>query len=355
MRQDQSDARLMTSRSTGGGSTNGVGGSPIDTVGEATTQDAQKAGSARRGAASSPLLIALALAIVYVVWGSTYLAIRIIVVDLPPVAAMSWRFLTAGLILAAVLAIRSGPGCLRVSRQELLGCAALGLLLPALGNGLVVIGEFKGAPSGLTALLIAAVPLWVIIYRAAAGDRPRTFTVVGVLLGFAGLVGLVAASGLQGEVPVVACLIVLAASIAWSFGSWAQSRLTLPQDPFVLTVYEMVCGAGFLLLGAALRGEHLLPQSAPRDAWLAWAYLVVFGSVVAFTSYVWVLQAAPISLVATYAYVNPIVAVFLGWLILSEPVTAAIWGGGAVVVAAVAIVVSSERQPARSDVETRAA
>nr|MBA3265124.1 EamA family transporter [Nocardioidaceae bacterium] len=100
----------------------------------------------------------------------------------------------------------------------------------------------------------------------------------------------------------------------------------------------------FLLLGATLRGEHLLPQSAPRDAWWAWVYLVVFGSVVAFTAYVWLLQAASISLVATYAYVNPVVAVFLGWLILSEPVTLSIWIGGAVVVAAVAIVVSSERR-----------
>lgn len=318
----------------------------IPGVAPVTSEDPPTAAS---GPAVSPLLIALALAIVYVVWGSTYLAIRIIVVDLPPVASMSWRFLVAGLILAAVLTVRSGIGRLRVSRRELLGCAALGLLLPAVGNGLVTIGEAKGAPSGLTALLIAAVPLWVIVYRVTTGDRPDARTTVGVLLGFLGLVGLVVASGVEGEVPVVACLIVLIASISWSFGSWAQPRLALPEDAFVLAVYEMLCGAGFLLGGAALRGEHLLPQSAPRDAWLAWVYLVVFGSVVAFTSYVWVLQAAPISLVATYAYVNPVVAVFLGWLILSEPVTPAIWGGGAVVVAAVAIVVSSERSSERGE------
>ncbi|MBA2444905.1 MAG: EamA family transporter [Nocardioidaceae bacterium] len=299
------------------------------------------------GEAASPLLVALALGIVYVVWGSTYLAIRIVVVDLPPLAAMGWRFLCAGLMLGTVLAIRSGISRLRASPRELVGCAALGLLLPAVGNGLVTLGEAKGAPSGLTALLIAAVPLWVILYRMFTGDRPGGRTILGVLLGFIGLVGLVTATGSEGAVPLVACLLVLTASVSWSFGSWGQPRLALPRDPFVLAVYEMVFGAGFLLAGAALRGEHLVPQSAPRDAWLAWAYLVVFGSVVAFTAYVWVLHAAPISLVATYAYVNPVVAVFLGWLILAEPVTPAIWVGGAVVVAAVAVVVSSERNTPR--------
>ena len=120
-----------------------------------------------------------------------------------------------------------------------------------------------------------------------------------------------------------ASLIVMCATVFWSFGSWSTPRLPLPKDAFVLTVYEMLCGSVWLLLFASVRGEHVLPTSAPLDAWLAWAYLVTFGSVVAFTAYVWVLSVAPISLVATYAYVNPVVAVFLGWLILSEAVTLA--------------------------------
>ena len=147
---------------------------------------------------------------------------------------------------------------------------------------------------------------------------------------------------------VGACLIIMCASVFWSFGSWSTPRLSLPKDAFVLTVYEMLFGSVWLLLFAAARGEHLLPTSAPLDAWLAWAYLVTFGSVVAFTAYVWVLSVAPISLVATYAYVNPVVAVFLGWLILSESVTWAILVGGAIVVGAVAVVVSAERQTSRN-------
>lgn len=293
-------------------------------------------------------LVFLALGIVYVVWGSTYLGIRIVVQDLSPLASASWRFFVAGLILGAGIAVVKGIATLRVNRRELLGSAAIGLMLPALGNGLVVVAEHRGAPSGIAALLVAAVPLWVIVYRIIAGDRPNARTVAGVLFGFAGLVGLIAASGLGGDVNVGACLIVVVATLFWSFGSWSTPRLPLPKNPFVMAVYEMLFGALALFVMAAVSGEDLVPHKAPADAWLAWAYLVVFGSVVAFTAYVWVLSVAPISLVATYAYVNPVVAVFLGWLILSEPVTLAIVLGGGVVVASVALVIAAERTRPRS-------
>ncbi|MEP6665953.1 MAG: EamA family transporter [Nocardioidaceae bacterium] len=294
---------------------------------------------------ASPLLVAVALGIVYVVWGSTYLAIRITVEDLPAMSSASWRYATAGVILATILALRGGLGVLKVNGSQLAGCALLGLLLPTLGNGLVSVGEQMGSPSGIAALLVAAVPLWVIVYRAAAGDRPRPRTTFGVLLGFAGLVGLITATGLGGDVRWGACLIIVVATLCWSFGSWATPRLSLPRNPFVTTVYEMLFGSVFLLVGATLRGEHVIPHSAPADSWVAWSYLVTFGTVVAFSAYVWVLSNAPISLVATYAYVNPVVAVFLGWIILSEPITGAILIGGAVVVVAVAMVVASERRP----------
>jgi drug/metabolite transporter (DMT)-like permease len=296
-------------------------------------------------------LVAVALGIVYVVWGSTYLAIRVMVEDLPPLASASWRYLVAGLLLGAILVARSGVRRLRATPRELGGCAVLGLLLPALGNGLVTLGEHMGTPSGVAALLIAAVPLWVIVYRRVAGDRPTRRTTLGTLLGFGGLVLLIASSGLGGEVKIGASLVVMSATVFWSLGSWSKPRLPLPKDAFVLTVYEMLFGSLWLLLLAAFRGEHLLPVAAPLDAWLAWAYLVTFGSVVAFTAYVWVLGVAPISLVATYAYVNPVVAVFLGWLILSEPVTLPIVIGGGIVVGAVAIVVSAERRANRVSAE----
>ena len=293
-------------------------------------------------------LIAAALAIVYVVWGSTYLAIRVVVEEVPPLLGMGSRFLLAGGLLAVVLKLRGVD--LRVSRAELAGAALLGLMLPFLGNGLVAIGEDRGTPSGVAALLVAAVPLFVALYRFLAGDRPRPWSVAGVLLGFAGLAWLVLGGRDQGDIPLLATGIVLAASGFWAFGSWVQPRLTVPRDPFVLTVHEMWTGGIVMLVAGMLRGESLSPGRYGADTWLAWGYLVVVGSMVAFSAYVWLLANAPIGLVATYAYVNPVVAVFLGWLILAEPVTGAVVVGGLVIVAAVAIVVTVERPRAEDRV-----
>jgi len=302
-----------------------------------------RAAAATSGGAASPLLIGIALGIVYVVWGSTYLAIRIMVEDMPPLVGAGSRYLGAFAILWAMLAIRHGVRRLVVTRRQLVCCSLLGLLLPAGGNGLVTVGEQMGAPSGIAALLIAAVPLWVICYRLLSGDHPAARTVSGVLLGFAGLAFLITSVGINGSVRIGACAIIVFASACWSFGSWIQPRLSLPADPFVTTTYEMLAGGLALLVSGVLGGERIdVADYSPRSL-IAWAYLVLFGTVIAFSAYVWVLDKAPISLVATYAYVNPVVAVFLGWVVLSEPITLPILTGGAVVIAAVAIVVSAER------------
>jgi len=300
---------------------------------------------------STTWMVALALGIVYVVWGSTYLAIRIMVEDMPPLVSAGARYLAAASIMALLLGLRYGVRYgpryawrrLAVTPREFAGCALLGILLPAGGNGLVTVAEHKGAPSGIAALLVAAVPLWVVCYRYAAGDRPSRRTLSGVLLGFAGLAYLIGSTGFGGQVKVTACLIIVVATLCWSFGSWFQARLALPADPFVTTTYEMLTGGAVLLGGGLVSGERISLHSYTGSSWLAWGYLVTFGTVVAFSAYVWVLANARISLVATYAYVNPVVAVFLGWVVLSEPLTWPILIGGAVVVSAVAIVVGSER------------
>ncbi len=290
-------------------------------------------------------MVATALGVVYLVWGSTYLGIRITVEDLPPLTAMGWRFVTAGLVLGLVLAVRRGRRVMQVTRRELAACAVMGLLLPAFGNGLVSIAENRGAPSGLTALLIAAVPLWVVTYRFTSGDRPARQTLVGVLVGFGGLTALVASAGIDGDVPIAACAIVVLAGLCWSFGSWSSPRLGLPANALVAVSWEMLFGGVALLVMATVAGEPLMMHASVRS-WLAWGYLVSFGSLLAYTAYAWLLSVAPISLVATYAYVNPVVAVFLGWVVVGESVTIAIVVAGAVVVAAVAIVVTSERADA---------
>jgi drug/metabolite transporter (DMT)-like permease len=285
-----------------------------------------------------------ALGIVYVVWGSTYLAIRVMIRDLPPLLAAGARFAVAAGLIALVLRIRLGPGALRVTRRQLAGAALIGLLLPAVGNGLVTLGE-QTVPSGIAALLIAIVPLWVVILRSAAGDRPRRATWAGVLVGFTGLALLVLPTGETGAATWGGVLLIMVAALGWATGSWLQPRLELPPNPFVLTMYEMLSGGVALLIGGLVRGgaNDLDLASVGLDSALAWVYLVVVGAIVAYTAYVWLLNNAPLSLVATYAYVNPVVAVFLGWLLLSEPVTGAVVAGGAVIVAGVAIVVSAER------------
>jgi len=294
------------------------------------------------------VFVAVALGVVYVVWGSTYLAIRIMVEQMPPLVSAGLRFLTAGILVAAVLAARGGPRRLAVTNRELAGCALIGLLLPVLGQGMVTIGENGGAPSGITALLIAAVPLWVVGYRVLSGERPAGRTLAGVAVGFGGVVLLVAANGLGGSFPAWTMALILLAGLSWAGGSWLQPRLRLPRDPFVVVVYEMLIGGGVLTVLGFVSGEGFHPSTYSVRSWAAWVYLVLFGSVVAFSAYVWLLQSAAVSLAATYAYVNPLVAVFLGWLILAEPVTTATLVGGAIIVGSVAAIVGAERANRKS-------
>ena len=309
-------------------------------------QRAGQSGAGRPAGGASFGLVLAALVVVYLVWGSTYLGIAIVVQEAPPLVSMGLRFSTAAVLLAAVLALRGGPARLRVTGRQALGAAFLGLMLPVLGNGMVSLAENLGAPSGVTALLIAVAPLMIVLFRFAERDRPQPLTLLGVLLGFVGLAVLVLRGSQTAGFPLGPALLVLFASSCWALGSYLQPRLWQPQDVFVTTVYEMAFGGLMLVALGLASGERFTGDYSART-WSALGYLVVFGSVAAFTSYVWLLANAPISLVATYAYVNPVVAVFLGWLVLSEPVTPAVLVGGGVVVASVALVITAERAGSR--------
>ncbi|MGF1431302.1 EamA family transporter [Kitasatospora sp. LaBMicrA B282] len=286
----------------------------------------------------------VALTVVYLVWGSTYLAIRVAVETMPPLLSGATRFLLAGALLLGVLAWRLGPAALRVTRRQFGGAALVGLLLLLGGNGLVVIAEQR-IPSGLTALMIAMVPLWVVLLRLLAGDRLGGAALAGVLLGLGGL-AVLSAPGFSGSVSPGGLLLITVASISWSLGSFLSGRLPMPANPMVASAYEMLVGGLGCLLVALAHGEanglHL--GAVSTRSWLALAYLVLVGSLVAFTAYAWLLQSAPLGLVATYAYVNPVVAVFLGWLLLSEQLSFSELLGGAIVVLAVGVVVSTERR-----------
>lgn len=290
-----------------------------------------------------------ALLVVYLVWGSTYLAIKVAIETLPVLLHGGVRFLTAGTILLVVLAVARPRSLAMTARQ--FGTAALaGILLLLGGNGMVAVAEQR-VSSGLAALLVAATPLWIVVLRFAFRDPPPRLTLLGVVVGFVGVaVLLLPGGGPAGGDAGHAALVVFAA-LSWAVGSYLTTRRPMPASPFAATAVEMlVGGAAMAALGLALgegRGFHLAAVSG--RSWAALAYLVVFGSLAAFTAYVWLLGNAPVSTVSTYAYVNPAVAVLLGALILGERLTAPVIVGGLVILAAVAIVVTAESRRARAD------
>lgn len=298
-----------------------------------------------------------ALLIVYVVWGSTYLAIRVVDETMPPLLAAGARHVSAGVIIFALLLVTKGPGALRLSRAEWFGAGFVGLALLLGGNGLVMLGE-RDVPSGLAALIIAVVPLFVVLLRRVFGERVASGTYVGVLGGFVGMAVLIVPHGVSGETNVVAMLMLVGASLSWAIGSYFSTRLRLPRDPLASTGAQMLVGGTSLAIVGTLAGEWGLVQvdRFSTDSVVALVYLIVFGSVVAYTAYTWVLQHATVSRVSTYAYVNPVVAIVLGALILNETVDVWILLGAAIIVIAVALVIRAEakRAPTEDIVEAEA-
>jgi drug/metabolite transporter (DMT)-like permease len=282
--------------------------------------------------------------IVYLVWGSTYLAIRLVVETVPPFLSAGARFGFAGAAMLAVLAVRRGPRSpsLRVDREQLLSCLAVGTLLMG-ANAVVSVAEVE-VPSSMAALLIASVPLWVILYRRGLGDRVAGRSVGAVLVGFAGVALLLLPGKQTGGASLLGLLAVVGAAVMWAGGSVASTRVRLPRDPFVSGAWQMLLGGGVCALTGAITGEFgdLHPGEFSLRSVAGLVYLVVFGSWLAFTAYAWLLQNAPVSRVATYAYVNPVVAIALGWAILGEAVTTLTFAGAAIIVASVAAVVRIE-------------
>ncbi len=306
----------------------------------------------------SPLVTAparhvwIALLLVYVLWGSTYFGIKIAVETIPPLFAAGTRFLTAAVLLAAILAWRGTS--LRISRRELGSSAIAGALLLGFGVGLVHIAETR-IDSSVAAMIVGTVPLQVIGLRLLAGESPARATRLSALAGLAGLL-LVVAPGLGEGSTALGLAIMVTASMSWTIGSFLSNRLSLPRDPFVASTWEMALGSVFLLAGALAFGElgELGSSTFALDSVLAWAYLVVAGSLVGFSAYAWLLRVAPISLVVTHQYVNPLVAIALGMVFLGERPSPWTLAGAAVVISAVYAAIRAEfprrsARPARAE------
>jgi drug/metabolite transporter (DMT)-like permease len=278
----------------------------------------------------------IALGTVYVIWGSTYLGIELTGETIPPLFAVGVRFLAAALLMFGFTAWRRGTQALRVSRREFATCVLIGALLPG-ANAVLFVAE-RHVATGVSALIIGAVPLWIVLLRTLTGDRPPRAAVFGVIVGFGGLVLLVRPSG---GAPLWSLLLVVCSSVLWATGSFLSSRLPLPADSFAATSYEMLAG-GLILLPIGLATTHPHFSQFSGRSIFGFFYLVTFGSVIGYTAYVWLLDNAPLGKVATYAYVNPVVAIALGAIVLHEGLTWTIGLGAALVLACVAIVVRRE-------------
>jgi drug/metabolite transporter (DMT)-like permease len=297
---------------------------------------------------ASSAAIAPPLISVWIIWGSTYLGIAVLVQTLPGLLANGIRFLIATFLLGLGLVIFKGPRVLLVTRAQFKGAATMGVMLLGVGIGTLSMAE-RFVPSGIAALLVSVMPLWIILFRVRAGDRPSRLTIAGVAVGMGGLVAMLLPGGttaIAGDDSDVVrwSLAIMVSSFIWAFFSWRSTRFDLPTNPLTTTFYEMLTAGVFLSIVGVLFGQRVNFAQVSTASWLALGYLVI-ASLLAYTAYVWLLGNAPMSLIATYAYVNPVVAVFLGWLVVGEPITRDVLIGLTIVVGGVILVVSGERRP----------
>ena len=300
-------------------------------------------------APASPVRIAVALVTLYVVWGSTYLAIRVAVETIPPLTQSAVRFLIAGALLYAAT-IRSGDAAGdRPGRREWRDAAIIGGLLLAGGNGLLAIGE-QTVPSGIAALIIATLPLWVaILGRIFFGVHLTRTIVAGTVIGFAGVVVLVWPTGGSGGLDPFGVAVVLLSPVFWATGSLFSRTAHVPRRPLVGTAMQMLAGSAVLFVLAVATGDIFQVRFAEitTASLAAVGYLILVGSLVGYTAYIWLLRVAPISLVSTYAFVNPVIAVLLGALVLAEPLEPRTLAAGAIIVLAVAVIVRARAGESR--------
>ncbi len=295
-----------------------------------------------------------AFAAVYLIWGSTYLAIRFALETLPPFGLAAVRFLIAGALLYGWSRWRGAP---RPREVEWRSAAIVGALLLLGGNGLVVWAE-QTVPSGIAALIVSSVPLFMVTLDWLSGTRPSRAVIVGLAVGFAGVVLLVGpaelGSGLSGSVPfhLPGVLGLLLASLAWSIGSLYAKRAPWPRAPLLGISMQMLAGGAALTVVALARGESVDLGAISGLSAGALAYLILFGAIIGFSAYVWLLGVVSTAKAATYAFVNPAVAVVLGWWLAGEPLTPRTLAAAAVIIVGVVLITTARAASLRSPGKT---
>lgn len=298
----------------------------------------------KRSPHAPPLLVLACFAAIYLVWGSTYAAIRLAVETTPPFLMASGRFGIAGLLLYSIARLGGSPA---PTTRQWRGAAAVGTLMLVTGSGVLCWAE-QTVPSGLAAAMLATVPMWtaVLDWRLFAGPRPPTMALVGIAVGVVGVARLAGGGGAElGSLGALGPLAILAAAGSWSAGGLLSRRVDQPRSAFLAVAMQMLCGGAALAVAAGVRGEVAAALAAPPTAvsGLAWAYLTVVGTLITLVAYVWLLRTVRPALVSTYAFVNPVIALLVGWLALGESLTRGMAFGAGLVVVAVTLVITANR------------
>lgn len=299
-----------------------------------------------QGDGKKSLLPWIALFIIYVVWGSTYAAIRYVVDELPPRAPAGIRFLSAGLVMAAIAAVWE-KGRARPTRHQVAQYALVGAILLGFSNGMVMWAE-QYIPSGIAALIVATVPLWTTLFEGMrpGGERWTLRLWLGGILGLIGVSFVAWPEGALSSSHLFAAAALTAASIAWTLGAIYSQTIDRKLPVLSAAAIEMIAGGIVqLILSVVFREDWSRFGRASATAWFALAYLAIFGSLVAFTAFAYCLQTLPATTVGTYAYVNPIVAVLLGHLLLDEPFTKGLVIGGVLILVAILLTTLKRRRP----------
>lgn len=299
-------------------------------------------------------LVWLAFATIYIVWGTSYLGISVAIETIPPFVMSSTRFLLAGGLLLLFARTRRGGHAPLPTRREWRGAAVAGFLLFVANNGLIVWSESNGVPTGVVALLIGTTPMWIVLLNwMRSGVRPSPMTWAGLLLGLIGIGLLVNVGNQVGGTNLLGAVVGVGAALCWAIGSLYARGAALPRSPLMSTAAQLLAGGAMQGVLAVVLGDVAALQEAQISAVsvVAMLYLAIVSSILAFSAFTWLMRVSEPARVATYAYVNPVIAFILGWLLLDEPITGRTVLAAVVIVAAVALILRAQNRPPTPAVE----
>ena len=290
---------------------------------------------------ASTFSVMVSLGIIYFVWASTYVGTAFVVEEIDPYTGSGFRFMTAGILISLFVIITKGPRALKINKKQLINAMFIGFILIGLASPLLGVSA-QHISSGLIALLVAMTPIFIAILRLIFGDIPSLKTILGIVVGFGGVIIVLVIPTVENNLFIIICLI---SNVIWAIGSFWSQRIELPESPLTTAAIQTFFGGICAILIGIFRGEDTSTffSASESETWIAFLYISVMGAI-AYSAYAFLLVNTPISLVATHAFVNPIVALFLGNLLRNEKISTSIIVSGTVVVCGIALVVLGEKR-----------